>query len=283
MKPGFFDGIPNADYHGGVGVSSSGVKKVGVTPAHYYAAYLDPEREPVEQTPAMAFGTACHTIILEPEDYATRHLVIPEGVSRRSKDGKAELDALEEAAAAVGGTTIKAEDDVLVRKIGDAMQRSAQWNRLHNVGLAERSYYWIDEETGVLCKCRPDWQTWVTDAPSTEDLIVDVKTAFAADPDAFERSAYNLGYHISAAFYLDGVEAVTGVRPAGFVFACVEKEAPFATAFYMADGGMIREGRAVYRRNLRTLATCLETGKWPGYPDAIQHIGLPKWAKVTGV
>jgi exodeoxyribonuclease VIII len=282
MKPGFYDGVPNEEYHGGEGVSSSGVKKVGVTPAHYYAAYLDPDREPTEQTPAMALGTAIHTVILEPEEYGHRHFVIAEGLDRRRKDDKAVIEELEGRAKAAGGTTIKHEDHLRVQKIGAAMNQSRQWRKLHWNGLAERSYYWIDADTGVLCKCRPDWQTWSGDAPQADDLIVDVKSAFAADPATFERSAYNLSYHVSAAFYLDGVEAVTGVRPAGFVFACVEKEAPYATAFYLADEGMIREGRAEYKRNLALYAECVKTGRWPGYPDTLVPMSLPQWFKSKG-
>jgi exodeoxyribonuclease VIII len=230
----------------------------------------------------MALGTAIHTVILEPWDYGVRHFVIDDGLDRRRKDDKVVIEEIEARAKAAGGTTIKYDDHLRVQKIGAAMNQSRQWRKLHDAGLAERSYYWIDTDTGVLCKCRPDWQTWDGDAPQPDDLIVDVKSAFAADPETFERSAYNLGYHVSAAFYLDGVEAVTGVRPAGFVFACVEKEAPFATAFYLADEGMIREGRAEYKRNLARYAECAKTGRWPGYPDTLIPMSLPKWFKAKG-
>ena len=46
---------------------------------------------PVEQTPAMAFGSACHKMILEPGDFSNEYAVAPE-INRRTNAGKAEWE-----------------------------------------------------------------------------------------------------------------------------------------------------------------------------------------------
>lgn len=68
MKPGVYEGIPNAEYHGGPGISKSGLDLVHRSPMHYNAVVTaDNDRTP---TPAQEIGTAVHMAILEPEEFA---------------------------------------------------------------------------------------------------------------------------------------------------------------------------------------------------------------------
>lgn len=153
-------------------------------------------------------------------------------------------------------------------------------------GRAERSVYWIDEETGVLCRCRPDW--WRLDG-----ITVDVKTTEDASPEGFARSIGRYSYHMQAAFYIDGMTAAINhlvaqnkdaafpqklpPAPKDFLFLAVEKAAPYAPAVYALDQAAIEIGRAEYRQLLRIYAECLRTNNWPGYGQKIQNISLPEW------
>lgn len=68
MKPGVYEGISNAEYHGGPGISKSGLDLVHRSPMHYNAVVTaDNDRTP---TPAQEIGTAVHMAILEPEEFA---------------------------------------------------------------------------------------------------------------------------------------------------------------------------------------------------------------------
>lgn len=68
MKPGVYEGIPNAEYHGGPGISKSGLDLVHRSPMHYNAVVTAVnDRTP---TPAQEIGTAVHMAILEPEEFA---------------------------------------------------------------------------------------------------------------------------------------------------------------------------------------------------------------------
>lgn len=154
-------------------------------------------------------------------------------------------------------------------------------------GVAEQSVYWIDAETGELCRCRPDF--WRQDG-----IIVDVKTCEDASPEGFAKSIHNWRYHVQHPFYQDGINAMREqllaaaageefppVVPApvrAFVFLAVEKKAPHAVAVYMLDAEAVELGRMEYRRDLNTLHQCIENDNWPGYGDVIQPITLPAWA-----
>jgi exodeoxyribonuclease VIII len=140
-------------------------------------------------------------------------------------------------------------------------------------GAAEDSFYWMDSDEGVLCRCRPDF------LHGGGECVVDIKTTRDASLAGFARSAANYRYHVQAAWYLDGVEAVTGARPERFVFVAAEKEPPYEVAAYEASEDFIAAGRALCRENLHTYAECLFFGEWPGYPEAVMPLDLPLWAR----
>lgn len=71
MKPGIYADISNADYHGGAGVSKSGLYLVRRSPMHYKS--VRDAANDNEPTPAQAIGTAAHSIILEPKEFAKEY------------------------------------------------------------------------------------------------------------------------------------------------------------------------------------------------------------------
>lgn len=137
-------------------------------------------------------------------------------------------------------------------------------------GEAEKSVYWNDPTTGVLCRCRPDW--WRDD-----NVIVDLKTTEDASPEGFAKSMANYRYDVQASYYLDGVQQATRQRPKAFVFIAVEKKPPYGVGVYVLDAASLDLGRAQYQHDLRIYAECLANDNWPGYGDKIQTINLPAW------
>lgn len=268
MEPGVYSGITNDAYHSGEGISKSGLDLIGRSPLHYWAKYLDPQREPQEPTPAMLLGTAIHSAVLEPHSFANDYVVFPK-IDRRTKEGKAYYDEL--VAQASGRTIISADDYATCVSIQDNVRRHPAAQVLLNDGEPELSVYWRDEQTGVLCKCRPDWMNYKA------NTIIDVKSTDDASPAGFQKSIVKWGYHVQAAWYLDGVKAATGHAPKAFIFAAFEKTRPYATAFYYADEDMIELGRQLYRERLDVFAACLKNNSWPGYPQQLSPISLPGW------
>lgn len=138
-------------------------------------------------------------------------------------------------------------------------------------GVAEQSIYWIDEETGELCRCRPDWN------PNWINVLVDLKTTADASPEGFAKSVSNFRYDVQEQFYLDGAEAATGTRPDHMVFIAVETEAPYNCATYILGPEFAQIGRGKYRENLRTLHECKEKNSWPGYSEQIETLNPAGW------
>ena len=112
--------------------------------------------------------------------------------------------------------------------------------------------------------------------------MVDLKTTQNASPDAFTKTIANYQYHVQAGFYLDVIEWATGTRPKGFLFICVEKEAPNAVSVIRASDSMIEAGSRRARDLLNRMADCFKTlgpdRPWPAYSHDIVEVNLPAWA-----
>lgn len=289
MQPGIYFDLSNEDYHGGPGVSKSGLDKIAVSPLHYWQAYLNPDREPRKDKKHFRIGTAIHTAILEPEKFDEQYIIVPEDAPRRPT--KTQLNAkkpsddtlyaigwwedFDAMVAANGALVLAPEEKAITVAVAQQVAKSRLASKVFtDAGRPEVSVFWNDPDTGVLCKCRPDWLI-------TEGMlaILDVKSTASAAMEDFQRSAFNYRYHVQAAWYLDGLAHAMGETPDSFMFLAFEKEPPFACAWYFADSGMIEAGRREYRQALETYARCLEKNEWPGYGDQLVPLTLPRWAE----
>lgn len=256
-----------ADYLAVQALSASGLKKLRQSPAHFYGTTLDPKRPAEEPSEALQAGSLLHCAVLEPEQLGARYVAKPSGMNFSTKEGKAWRDAqTRQIVTAEAWATAQAQASAL-RALPDVRQ-------LLSVGRAECSAFWIDGETGVLCKCRPDWHT-----PAGNGVILlDLKTCQDASPDGFARAVARYGYHLQAAHYSAGFQAATGQPVLGFVFAAVESDWPHAAAPYMLTDDDLAAARAEVRRLTQLYADCLASGVWPGYASEIQTLALPSWA-----
>jgi exodeoxyribonuclease VIII len=174
--------------------------------------------------------------------------------------------------------------NVLEPEVWDQLHRMREAVMAHNAaswlinapGKAEQSVYWNDQETGELCRCRPD--KWLDNG-----VIADLKTTDDASPEGFSKSIANWGYDVQDAFYQDGCAAAG--RPAkAFLFIAVEKTAcvvdgvAFGVAVYNLDELSREVGRAKYRADLANYADCKASGEWPCYGERIQEISVPQWS-----
>lgn len=250
-------------------ISASGLKLFARSPAHYYAAYLDPNRVERQPTAAMKLGTATHCAILEPERFSAEYVAMPDGLDRRTMAGKqAYADLL-----ASGAEILASDDMALVMNMACAFRDNtisrALFDRPHSV---EQSIY--ATVNGVSCKCRPDFIT------NDYRLVVDVKTAKDASPEGFGRSAWSLGYHLQAAFYRRVISAATGTTP-DFIFGCVESERPHLVAYYTVPQYLLDYADSLIDTLLERYSECLASGIWPGYVSEIemQELTVPGFAQ----
>ena len=257
------------EYHAHSAVGHSSLVRLLRSPAHFQNYLVAPH----EPTPAMQFGTAFHAALLEPEAFAETYVVVPK-FDRRTKEGKESAARWE--SENVGKTALTDEQMSALHEMTLNVRQHSGASRLLSQGQAEMSCFWLDAETGIECKCRPDFL-----ASFEEQFcgIVDVKTCCDASAEGFSRSIVSFGYDVQAAFYQDGLKLLTG-RTLPFYFLAVEKEAPFAIAVYQASEDLIEIGRAKYRGALQLLRWCRDRGEWPGYQPGgeIETITLPRWA-----
>jgi hypothetical protein len=280
------------------------LKVLAQSPLHFEAAYVAKNRQARREKSHFTLGTAIHAAILEPEKFAAEYVRAPSAFTlgnalQSSEEYKAAAKAHGlkvsgtkselKASLIAAGADVVFYDDAYAAAVADrvALQDAdmdtclsiAKSLRSHpsartlflNGGVAEQSFYWEDPETGILCRVRPDWLI--------PGAIVDVKSTIDASPAGFGRAVWNYRYWVAAAFYVDGVKAVTG-QELPFVFAAWEKTPPYASGFYYAAEDMLAAGRAEYKRLLRVLRDCVVRERWPGYGDNIQPLQMPAFAEI---
>jgi len=267
--PGIYDGVPFEEYCAWGACHYSGLKLMGKTAAHARHAMMNP----TEPTDDMEIGTATHTAILEPTRFAEQYAKAPP-CDRRTKIGRAlyaEFQDLHD------GKKILADDDYqcAAGMLSSARTPGTLAERILSApGKNERSFVWIDPDTGLPCKGRTDgMRIW-----ERGTLVFDLKTAKSAELKAFSREVINRDYHAQASFYLDGLATLCDVQRR-FAWIVLEKTPPYLTTVREPSYGMLASGRRLYRRWLAEFKACAESGVWPGYPDRIEEIDLPSWHK----
>ena len=269
-------------------ISYSGLKNLKTSPAHY-KQYKD---EPAEvETDAMAFGSAYHTYILEPERFEAEYYVFDDdaiyqvliGEGFKSPRSTKQYKEWQESEMRVIGDRKVIEKDNY-KKIVDMKEKLMQHyycRALLSKGEAEKSITGIlhTTEGDINLKGRPDY------IRPDKHFIIDLKTTFDASVDGFTRAAADGGYHIQAALYSDLMEMITNDgRGWSFYFIAQEKRKPYAFNIFEASAQFIGQGRYEYEQLLKLYNMCLKEGRWPGYHVFCQwksgniELNLPPWA-----
>lgn len=138
-----------------------------------------------------------------------------------------------------------------------------------DTGTAEQPIMWMEGETA--CRSRLDI------LGEDKRVILDYKSTFNAQPDAFIRQIGRMSYDLQAEFYTRGVRAVTEQEPR-FVFLAQETTPPYACSLIALSNTYREIGQIKFRRALRIWAECMASGKWPGYTSSICYAEPPTWA-----
>ena len=264
---GLVRGLSNADYHARPELSKSRLPDFMVVPANYYGLYLDPNRPPSSaETIGQRAGTLLHTLALEPETFDERYAIGP-SVNRNTKEWKSF-----EASLPQGVTALKSGEYNEGRMQAESLRRHSEIGELLSSGFAEASIFWVDAETGVRCRCRPDW---LHETPEGW-IVLDLKTGPAA-PWAFGSQVARMSYEVQDAFYSEGISIATGKPVIAFVFGVVETSSPCLSMCGMIDEAGRESGQRKTRKALQDFARCVEKNEWPGY-EGVQSISLPRYA-----
>lgn len=273
MIPSVIHNLRNEAYHAGPGISVSQIKRLKRTPLHMHALTLPRAAPESAPSPQMFNGTLVHCALLERAEFDRRYMVGPE-VNKLTKEWKA----------------FKADCEVQHLTPIDQLQRDRAFAQADSLaalpecaelmadGVAETSAYWHDHSDPadpVLCRCRPDWVSFV--GRGTSAILMDVKTAQDASPEGFSKAVAAFGYHQQADWYCKGYEAASGLQVHGMVFVVVESEYPFAAKAHMLSDKALATAAEENAAALALYRACRAAGDWPGYGAGISIVDLPPW------
>lgn len=241
-------------------VSSSALKELyyGKNPQYCYQKYIK-KTIPNKQSDAMLIGSATHKLILEPRSFSKEFAVWDGG--RRAGNGWKEFKEIHSDKDVI---TQAQYDDIRIMR--DAVRNNSEASNLLSNGEAERSVFWRDKETDVLCRARADYQKQTANS----NILIDLKTCLSAEPEKFAKDLINLSYPLQQAMYMDGFDADA------FAFVCVEKGTN-TVQVYTLDDLFYETGHFIYRQALEQWAECLQSGVWPTYRTGVSQLDCPTW------
>lgn len=257
--------ISNREYREHEGISSTDLKKMAQSPAHF-RYWKD---HPQEDTPALLFGRAAHKYMLEKDDFFNEFAVAP-NIDRRTKSGKEEWALFAEQSK--GKDIISSDDFEKIECMYKVLYNTPYVADLLN-GKKELSFFVVDDLTGMTLKARPDCLTEINNT----NLYVEYKTTENSESEAFMNQAIKLNYDLQASFYKSVLKKATGLDYQ-VVFIVQEKKAPYVVNILAANKYFLASGDDVWRANLELYEKCERTNNWHGYiNEDINSLGVPNW------
>lgn len=266
IASGIYYDLSNRDYHRDDSISKSGLDHINKNPSQLIWSKNAPVHR--EKLKAMDFGTAVHTILLEPELFSEQFVVAPE-LNLRTNDGKAEWAAFQEENQDRIIMTFEEHEKLQIMRESVFAHPVARMI-FESEGYNEASIFWTDPETEERCRIRPDRVIDWNGRP----ILVDVKKV--AGLDRFEKHVEEFRYHVQAAMYSDGYEKHFGVRP-DFWFLCVSdtvSAGKYEVEVVQLPEHWLEVGQALYRENLETYSHCRRNDDWLH----VRTLERPRWA-----
>lgn len=268
-RDGIVHGMPEAEYHGGPELSSTGAKKLLAAPALFKYEVLDGNRE---EKDVFDVGTVAHSLILgtgaQPIAYPEDVLSASGAIIPKSKEWAAEQRA-------AGLIPLKQAKVAEVNAMAEAvLAHPVARGFLEADGESEVSMFATCPTTGARIRARFDRK------PAKLGFGIDVKTVGrrgGASDAEFTRTIFNLGYDVSAGHYVDTNQYITG-EDVGFVFIAVESVAPYLVNVIPMSETYLSMGRTKSMRARALYMQCMESGEWPGYPLELKHAEPPMFA-----
>jgi hypothetical protein len=298
--PGWHEGLDMAAYLSDPAVSASGLWKLYTeTPAHLLH---DLVTRADDQTPAKALGSLTHTKVFEPDEFDSRYVVLGQCEAKVKKTGQrctSQGSVYRDGQSFCGvqghdpygkHVAMDASLELVTQGQRDAAIAADKALKAHPTaaeilgaeGMREVTGIWKDPGTGLMCRIRPDL---LISAPAgTPDRyhysVTNLKTTTihaGAGPGHFQADFNRRGQYFKAAFYRLGVRELWDIEPQNFLYPVVETTPPYEVIVYRLNEDALDIGENEVLEALNTLATCVESGRWPGYGVAVHDLTLPDW------
>lgn len=270
----YFGPMASADYHADFSHWSRSMLSVfrdRRRRAHAYYIDRDAQAPAKKVTPEMKLGSLVHASLLDPEERKL-FLEIPENLLSadggiRTNEAKAWVKGHE----ANGVAALKKDDFAKCEKMLEAAKKKLEsWLQLPS--RREHAIFWTNPETGIQCRCRPDWLIELDDSA----IGFDLKTTGDADPNAFQYRCEEDTW-LQRAHYREGIQLATG-KPVEWYLVVVESEYPFACQLSRFGDRTCQIAETERLNTLRELEACIRLDDWSEpWEKQINEINLRPW------
>jgi PDDEXK-like domain of unknown function (DUF3799) len=259
---------PSEVYHSAAAFGIHDLADLSPYPVRFKLKHIDHATKD-QDSPALQFGRFLHCLALEGEEAAAARFVPAPDVDRRTKAGKDAWAAFESHNA--GREIVSQLDSDLAWAMVKAVRNHKTAAALFNQGQPEVTFRYQMKHFAVQCRC-----DWYDESDKAAPIIVDLKSIEKLED--FDRQFLNFGYYRQAAFYRQVVKSVLKIdADPQFIFVVVEKQEPHLVQVVAPDAQSLAVGWQECERDLMTLKGCMESGIWPGAPEELTSISLPKW------
>lgn len=250
-----------AEYVAMEGLRISTVRAVMQNPARYKHDRDNPSTEK-----HFTLGSAVHSMLLE-DGKTVVHVPVNDWKTVKARE-------LRDAALAEGKYPLNNAEHAQALAMADSLRTHPTVAKHLAAGHTEVAITGVDPKTWTPMKARLD----ILDVEAR--VIVDPKTSATLAPEDFGPHAYRLGYHMAAVHYIEMAAQATDTDPAEwtFLFAVVEKTAPYLRFVTDLDAPSLAQGRRDRARGIEQYLECERTDKWPGYTTDVMTTTLPRYA-----
>jgi hypothetical protein len=283
---GLYENMTLEHYHSrdvcdGISISSSGLRTIfNDSPAHYWArSVYNKDRVEKEPSREMTIGRAMHHLMMGESYFAEVFRSAPAQVpdakgnlcdwSLRTNYAKEWMDARRRE----GKEVIFPKEVEQIRGMAEALGAHPMVKAGAFNGYPERSGFYLDKETTVWLKVRPDV------IPNASGDFVDLKTTASVKWNDLQRTIADMGYVQQFALMRE-VFRKLGFPAASATLIFVEREFPHCVRIVSLKPQDLDRGERMNRHALRAFVRCLKSGEWPG-PGGIrrdaEEIWMPDW------
>lgn len=281
--PGIYSGVPIETYHSaaicdGPSTSSGHLRAIFTkSPLDYWIfSPVNPNCLTPPEKEAFILGRGAHHLLLGEAEFSKSFIVQPETYTDAKtgevKKWSGNATVCREWKARVSDTNLTiltAGQIEAIRGMAGVLpwQAGLEDSGLKNTavvqagaleGLVEHTIIAKDEETGIWIKSRPDV------IPLDSLQFNDFKTSNDVSDEAIRRTLDEFRYDMQAQLADECLRGAIGEAFSDFGFIFAAKTPPYATNAVELDAEDLAEAAKDNRTALRTLARCLDTGKWPG-------------------
>lgn len=273
-KTGFYTSqqLPMEKYHAiPDSISGSGLATI----RNDSEAQLRYEKDHPKESDALTQGANAHAFILEPGLVEKTFVVLPDdcrpGSGKGMKERKEKFLAKAEAA---DQTVVTAEERDKYLEMAQAIEDCEEAQDLLKGCLFEISGLWREpDHPNILCKTRPDALH-----PRAHRKI-NLKTTSKIDDRSLENKAYELGYHLRAAWGLHGLSEITGYHHKEYWFIYIRKTPVHHVKVWRASDEFLALGHTEAMEAFHRFAEAHASGKWPGISPVAGVMDLPAWKR----